>query len=463
MPQNDFFIFLFYLFISISKKAVSVNFKNVGHLSSVWLYYAEMEIRHKNYDRAREILKKATEVPIRQLHHYKKVSCQNLIHKSLPLWLLKADLEESFGSYDSTCEVYEGMMDLKIITPEVLLNFANYCEENDRYEESFRAFERGVNLFQFPYSQQLWEQYLKKFIDRYEAENIERTRDLFEQVLEHAPSDCSHIFYLMYAHFEEKHGLARRAMYVYERATKNVSNESRKLIFTIYIARARELFGVTKTREIYEKAIDMLEPKHIPEMCLKYGNLETIVGEVDRARSIYTHGSQYCDPRAQRLYWKKWHDFEVRHGNEDTFSEMMRIKRSVQAQYNTQVNLGLDVSNPIVDEVAALEAATAPGKRGVDRMQALEMALKTDENIERPGNPPPAKRARTDGTIGHPMPVPPPSSSNVVNPDEISLEVDGEDDDDDDEESEENEKEGKVELEQLSVPKEVFGGMLKEK
>jgi hypothetical protein len=106
--------------------------------------------------------------------------------------------------------------------------------------------------------------------NRYAAENIERTRDLFEQVLEHSPPEVAHFFYLMYADFEERHGLARRAMYVYERATKNVSNESRKMIFTIYIARARELFGVTKTREIYEKAIEMLETKHIPEMCLKY-------------------------------------------------------------------------------------------------------------------------------------------------------------------------------------------------
>lgn len=30
--------------------------------------------------------------------------------------------------------------------------------------------------------------------------------------------------------------------------------------------------------------------------------------------------------------------FEVKHGNEDTVREMLRIKRSVQATYNTQVN-----------------------------------------------------------------------------------------------------------------------------
>lgn len=29
----------------------------------------------------------------------------------------------------------------------------------------------------------------------------------------------------------------------------------------------------------------------------------------------------------------------MRHGNEDTMREMLRIKRSVQAMYNTQVNM----------------------------------------------------------------------------------------------------------------------------
>ena len=37
-------------------------------------------------------------------------------------------------------------------------------------------------------------------------------------------------------------------------------------------------------------------------------------------------------------YWKRWQEFEVTYGNEDTFREMLRIKRSVQAQFNTQVS-----------------------------------------------------------------------------------------------------------------------------
>ena len=36
-------------------------------------------------------------------------------------------------------------------------------------------------------------------------------------------------------------------------------------------------------------------------------------------------------------FWKTWHQFEVMHGNADTFREMLRVKRSVAATYNTTV------------------------------------------------------------------------------------------------------------------------------
>lgn len=43
-------------------------------------------------------------------------------------------------------------------------------------------------------------------------------------------------------------------------------------------------------------------------------------------------------PQTTGAFWQTWKDFEVRHGNEDTIREMLRIRRSVQATYNTQVN-----------------------------------------------------------------------------------------------------------------------------
>lgn len=36
---------------------------------------------------------------------------------------------------------------------------------------------------------------------------------------------------------------------------------------------------------------------HCRAMCLRYAQLETKLGEIDRARAIYSHGSQMSDPR----------------------------------------------------------------------------------------------------------------------------------------------------------------------
>ena len=73
-------------------------------------------------------------------------------------------------------------------------------------------------------------------------------------------------------------------------------------------------------------------------MSMRFAELETKLGEIDRARAIYSHCSQMCDPRVAGDYWQAWKDFEVKHGNEDTMREMLRIKRSIQAKFNTQVN-----------------------------------------------------------------------------------------------------------------------------
>ena len=69
-------------------------------------------------------------------------------------------------------------------------------------------------------------------------------------------------------------------------------------------------------------------------MCIKYAELERSIGEIDRARAIYVHASQSADPRSDTEFWSKWNEFEVQHGNEDTFREMLRIKRSVTASYS---------------------------------------------------------------------------------------------------------------------------------
>lgn len=68
-------------------------------------------------------------------------------------------------------------------------------------------------------------------------------------------------------------------------------------MFNFYIAKASASFGVTATRDIYEKAIEVLPDRDARTMCLKYADIETKLGEIDRARAIFGHAAQFADPR----------------------------------------------------------------------------------------------------------------------------------------------------------------------
>lgn len=72
-------------------------------------------------------------------------------------------------------------------------------------------------------------------------------------------------------------------------------------MFQFYIAKATSAFGVTSTREVYERAIEVLPDQQCKEMCLEYAEMERKLGEIDRARSIYGHASQFCDPSVRGL------------------------------------------------------------------------------------------------------------------------------------------------------------------
>lgn len=317
----------------ILEKAVKVPYKSVAELAETWCGWAEMELRNENFDGAVGIMAKATQAPKRSTVDYfdETLSPQQRVHKSWKLWSFYVDLVESVSTLEETKKVYDRIFELRIATPQTVVNFANLLEENQYFEDSSKVYERGLDLFNYPVAFEIWNLYLTKAVDR--KISIERLRDLFEQAVEGCPPKFAKVLYLMYGSLEEERGLARHAMRIYERATRAVSDEDRFEMFNFYITKSASNFGLTSTRPIYERAITALPDKEAKDMCLKFAEMERRLGEIDRARAIYGHASQFCDPRTIPSFWTKWENFEVQHGNEDTFKEMLRIKRSVQAQY----------------------------------------------------------------------------------------------------------------------------------
>ncbi|CAG8619678.1 7881_t:CDS:2, partial [Ambispora gerdemannii] len=88
-----------------------------------------------------------------------------------------AEFEETNGKEDpeedsdlelrlSTNAVYERILELKIATPQIIINYAKFLEANKYFEESFKVYERerGVELFNYPIAFEFGI-YLTKFIN----------------------------------------------------------------------------------------------------------------------------------------------------------------------------------------------------------------------------------------------------------------------------------------------------------
>ncbi|KAI3844738.1 hypothetical protein MKX03_020611 [Papaver bracteatum] len=298
----------------IFHKAAQVDYRTVDNLATL-----------KNFEGAREILRDATAEPSaevkRRVAGLGNEPVQMKLHKSVRVWTLYADLEEGMGTLEST--------------RAIIINYASLLEEHKYFEDAFKVYERGINIFKYPHAKDIWVTYLSKFVKRYGKTKLERARELFQNAVQTAPADYLKPLYLEFAKLEEDHGLAKRAKEVYDQAIKALPSKEKLQMYDIYISRAAEFYGAPKTREIYEQAIESeLASEDVKTMCMKYADLEKSLGEIDRARAIYTFSSQFADPRLDNDFWSRWHEFEVKHGNEDTFREMLRIKRSVSASYS---------------------------------------------------------------------------------------------------------------------------------
>ncbi|KAG8865262.1 pre-mRNA-splicing factor syf1 [Tulasnella sp. 330] len=324
----------------ILEKGVKVNFKAVEDLAEIWCEWAEMEIRNENYEEAIRVMQRAAAIPknTKISYHDQSLPVQARLFKSLKLWSFYVDLEESIGTVDTAKAAYDKIFELRIANAQIIVNYAAFLEENKYFEESFKVYERGVELFTYPVAFEIWNIYLAKFVKRYGGKKLERARDLFEQALEQCPQKHCKPLFLMYAQLEEEHGLAKRAMNILDRACQAVADQDKFEMYTIYIAKATANFGLPATRPIYEKALEVLPNRQAAQMCLRFAAMERKLGEIDRARAIYAHASQFCDPRVNTKFWQEWNTFEMESGSEDTFREMLRIKRSVQAQYNTEAS-----------------------------------------------------------------------------------------------------------------------------
>lgn len=94
-------------------------------------------------------------------------------------------------------------------------------------------------------------------------------------------------------------------------------------------------YGVVRCRQIYQKSLKSLQQNDLIIMGLRFAKLERKLNEMERARAIYLHLSQYCNPATyERSFWKLWENYELQVGNKDTYEDFLRSKRSQELRYS---------------------------------------------------------------------------------------------------------------------------------
>lgn len=122
---------------------------------------------------------------------------------------------------------------------------------------------------------------------------------------------------------------------------------------------------------MYERAFERLEPNQLlVQLGLRFAKLERKLNEIERARGVYTHLSQYCNPQQyESSFWRIWEQFEVYHGNEDSYDDYLRVKRTVALRYA--------VVDPVLQEKVSHEAVGE-----ADKEMAGDKPAAAKENAE---------------------------------------------------------------------------------
>lgn len=362
---------------AIYERAITVNFKAVEELVSVYCAFAEFHLRQEAYSSALTLMQRAVDTSshlslqrrkaqavasgkgFESLEESNEANVHEKLFKQPGLWALYLDLEESLGSVTSTRAAYDRAMELKVLTVQMALNYATFLQENHFFEDSFQVYERALSLFAFPASKPLWLAYLAAFTQRYEGTKLERLRDLYEQVLRQeslVEGEDVVEFFVLYAKMEEQYGLARHVTAVYDRAVRHpkLSETQRLDLYRLYVKKVEQHFGVLQSRGVYDQALRSLGDDSVRALCLEYAESERRLGEIDRARAIYQYGSQFADPkRYGGSYWQAWRDFEAAHGSEESFKDLLRVQKSVALAFGQTSYLAEDL-------LAASKTSAAP-------------------------------------------------------------------------------------------------------
>ncbi|XDC80994.1 hypothetical protein R6Z07F_012167 [Ovis aries] len=333
-----------------------------------WIKYARFEEKHGYFAHARKVYERAVEFfgdEHMDEHLYvafakfeenqKEFERVRVIYKYALDRISKQEAQELFKNYTIFEKKFgdrRGIEDIIVskrrfqYEEEVKANPHNYdawfdylrLVESDAEAETVReVYERAIANVPPVQEKRHWKRYIYLWInyalyEELEAKDPERTRQVYQASLELIPHKKFTFakMWLLYAQFEIRQKnlpFARRAL------GTSIGKCPKNKLFKGYIELELQLREFDRCRKLYEKFLEFG-----PENCtswIKFAELETILGDIERARAIYELAISQPRLDMPEVLWKSYIDFEIE--QEETERTRNLYRRLLQRTQHVKV------------------------------------------------------------------------------------------------------------------------------
>lgn len=286
----------------------AVHFYGDDHLDEkLFIAFAKFEENQKEHDRARVIYKYA-------LDHIPKEQAKEL-YKAYTIH------EKKYGDRSGIEDVIVSKRKFQY-EQEILQNPTNYdawfdllrlIEGEDDEEVIRETYERAIANVPPTKDKQFWRRYIYLWInyalfEELETCDYERVRQVYKACLELLPHKVFTFskVWLLYAQFEIRQKNLTAARKILGTA---IGMCPRDKLFRGYIDIEIQLREFDRCRILYQKFLEFG-----PENCItwmKFAELETLLGDYERARAIYELAISQPRLDMPELLWKAYIDFEI--------------------------------------------------------------------------------------------------------------------------------------------------------
>jgi len=175
------------------------------------------------------------------------------------------------------------------------------------------TYERAIANRPLVNEKSFWRRYIYLWInyalfEELEAEDFDRTRQVYQECLKIIPHESFTFakIWLYFAYFEVRQKNLQAARKI---LGQSIGRCPQNKLFRGYIELEIQLREFDRCRTLYQKFLEFGQ-----ENCttwLKFAELETLLGDVDRARSIYELAIQQPKLDMPEILWKAYIDFEI--------------------------------------------------------------------------------------------------------------------------------------------------------